>query len=549
MKVDRRVLVNTVAFLIVAALSSGFAPLDLFQIYTRAAGIELSLRSSQELGDSDGRYHKVIRHEVWEPAETVVIVCDMWDSHHCLNAARRVNEMAPQMNEVLVSLRKAGATIIHAPSSCTEPYENHPARVRAQKIPRAGRLPQDIGKWCYQIPSEEQGEYPIDQSDGGEDDDPLEHEQWQAQLRAMGRDPGSPWLRQTHHLEIRDEDYISDDGEEIWSILEHHGADNVILVGVHTNMCVLGRPFGLRQMAKNGKNVVLMRDLTDTMYNPAKAPFVSHFTGTDLIIDHIERYVCPTITSNQILGGDPFRFSKDSRPRLAIVMAEDEYETDITLPRFAAEHLGKNFHISYVFGSEESRNDLPGVDVLDSADVLLVSVRRRLLPPAQLEPFRRFVAAGKPVVGIRTASHAFSARNEEAPDGLDDWPEFDAEVLGGNYTGHHGVGPKVEVTVPDNAEKHAILSGIDVSKLNGIGSLYKVSPLVDSTLVLLRGTIPGKPAEPIAWTNVTAYGGRVFYTSLGHPGDFDQPEFNELLLNALRWAAGVKSHIEMAAIH
>ena len=79
----------------------------------------------------------------------------------------------------------------------------------------------------------------------------------------------------------------------MWAILEQNQIEHVILTGVHTNMCVLGRPFGLRQMARVGKDVVLMRDMTDTMYNPARWPFVSHFTGTDLIIDHVERHVCP----------------------------------------------------------------------------------------------------------------------------------------------------------------------------------------------------------------------------------------------------------------
>ena len=111
----------------------------------------------------------------------------------------------------------------------------------------------------------------------------------------MGRNPAAPWKSQTDKLTIDDDaDYISDNGEEIWSVLEDRGIDNVILMGVHLNMCVLGRPFGLRQMAKNGKNVVLMRDLTDTMYNPRQAPYVSHFTGTDRMVEHVERYVCPT---------------------------------------------------------------------------------------------------------------------------------------------------------------------------------------------------------------------------------------------------------------
>jgi hypothetical protein len=64
-------------------------------------------------------------------------------------------------------------------------------------------------------------------------------------------------------------------------------------------------------MAKNGKDAALLRDLTDTMYNPERAPYVSHFAGNDLIIAHIEKYVCPTITSDQFLGGTPFRFEGD----------------------------------------------------------------------------------------------------------------------------------------------------------------------------------------------------------------------------------------------
>ena len=74
------------------------------------------------------------------------------------------------------------------------------------------------------------------------------------------------------------------------------------------NMCVAGRPFGLRQMVKNGKTVALVRDLTDSMYNPGCWPHVPHQQGTALFIAHLERYVCPTITSDQILGGKPFTF-------------------------------------------------------------------------------------------------------------------------------------------------------------------------------------------------------------------------------------------------
>lgn len=515
--------------------------LTAFSVCPAQADFKLSLRSRVETARESGRFHTVSKDATWQAGETAVIVCDMWDLHHCLNATERGAELAPRMDKLLKEARRQGTLIIHAPSSCTDFYKDNPARRRAQATPRSKNLPVDIGSWCRHIPSEEQGEYPIDQSDGGEDDDPEEHAAWATHLADRGRNPKAPWKSQTELLTIDAErDFISDSGEEIWSILEKHGRQNVILLGVHTNMCVLGRPFGLRQMAKNGKNVVLCRDMTDTMYNPKMKPFVSHFTGTDLIVEHIEKWVCPTITSDQMLGGKSFRFKHDTRPRLVIVSAEREYKTEESLPPFALKYLGNTFNVSFVFADAEERNTLPGVEsALDDADVLLISVRRRVLPKTQMAAIRRHVEAGKPIVGIRTANHAFSLRGKPSPDGLAAWESWDADIIGGNYSNHYGTGPKVSVSVADKAEKHPILTGVAVETLFGAGSLYVVSPLKKSATALLNGTIPGKDSEPIAWVNETSHGNRVFYTSLGHVGDFEQPEFNRLLSNAIHWVAGL----------
>jgi nicotinamidase-related amidase len=268
----------------------------------------LTLRSRVEKG---GEYVAAARAGTWPARKTAVIVCDMWDAHHCLNAVRRENEMVPRMEEFLKTARSRGAFIIHAPSGCMAAYRDHAARKRAVAAPAATTLPKGIDQWCSKIPAEEKGKYPIDQSDGGEDDDAREHADWHAKLAAMGCNPKSPWKSQHAGLTIRDEDAISDSGVEVWNLLGARGIDHVMLVGVHTNMCVLGRPFGLRQLAKNGKHVVLVRDLTDTMYNPRMPPMVSHFEGTRLIVAHIEKFVCPTITSDQLLGGKEFRFAGD----------------------------------------------------------------------------------------------------------------------------------------------------------------------------------------------------------------------------------------------
>ena len=272
--------------------------------------IQLTLRH-QLATETEGKFRAHLEKQQWKPSETAVIVCDMWDLHHCKNAVMRVAEMAPRMNRVLETLRAQGVLIIHAPSSCVDFYRGHPARQIALNAPQAANLPKDIGEWCHQIPAEKKGVYPIDQSDGGEDDDPVEHAAWAQYLAEMGRNPRAPWKRQCDVLVIHDHDAISDSGVEIWNLLEHRNIKNILMVGVHTNMCVLGRPFGLRQMAQNGKNVVLMRDMTDSMYNPKMWPYVNHFRGNDRIIAYIEKYVCPTVTSDQILGGTPFRFKND----------------------------------------------------------------------------------------------------------------------------------------------------------------------------------------------------------------------------------------------
>ena len=486
-----------------------------------------------------------VRTETWNPGKTAVIVCDMWNAHHCYNAVQRVKDMSGRMNEVLHAARSAGALIIHAPSSCMEPYTDHPARLRALQAPAAKNLPDEIGEWCHKIPSEEKATYPVDQSDGGEDDDPEVHQKWAQDLAAAGKDPRAPWTRQYDALEIHDVDAISDSGVEIWNLLEASGIDNVILLGVHTNMCVLGRPFGLRQMAKNGRNVVLMRDLTDTMYNPAMWPQVNHHTGTDLIVEHIEKYVCPTVLSTDLIGGSPHRFFDDGRPTVAVIVSEFEYETYKTLPAFAHQHFGKDFRVVYVTNDNRDEHDLQGIEILKDADLAILSLWRRALPPDQLQVVRDYVAAGKPIVAIRTSSHAFATRDGTTPKGRATWQRFDREVLRGNYEGHYGNhaengDPPTEVWIDPSAKGSPLVAGIPEGEFTVGSWLYKMEPLVEPAVPLLTGRVGEHSDQPVAWTIVTESGQRIFYTSLGSQGDFEQEEFKRLLTNAVYWAADVE---------
>ncbi|NUQ64792.1 MAG: ThuA domain-containing protein, partial [Pirellulales bacterium] len=259
--------------------------------------------------------------------------------------------------------------------------------------------------------------------------------------------------------------------------------------------------------------------------------------------EHIEKFVCPTITSDQILDGKPFRFSLDRRPHVALVMSEPEYQTETTLTAFANRVLRRDFRLSFLYADPADPDRLTGVEALDDADAALISVRRRALPKEQLDAFRRLVASGKAVVGIRTASHAFAIRQGPPPAGRDLWPEFDRDVLGGNYHGHHGnkdaSGYTTYVQVQPDRAAHPILKGMPAAEFRVYSSLYTTSPLAAKATPLMLGRAEaGSPQEPVAWTNTNTGGGRVFYTSLGGPQDFELPPFQRLLTNAVYWAAG-----------
>jgi hypothetical protein len=113
--------------------------------------------------------------------------------------------------------------------------------------------------------------------------------------------PPYPWTRQTPAIEVRSDDAVSDDGQEVFNLLEQRAIAYVIVMGVHTNVCVLGRPYGIRQLARLGKIPLLCRDLTDAFHRDPRG----HAWGTEQVIAHIERWWCATVTSDQLVGDVP----------------------------------------------------------------------------------------------------------------------------------------------------------------------------------------------------------------------------------------------------
>ncbi|MFI5379758.1 MAG: ThuA domain-containing protein [Tepidisphaerales bacterium] len=470
--------------------------------FAQDATLKLTARDRVAVAGMAGLYEPSERALDWKPAETAVIFIDVWDKHWCQGAVTRMTPLVPRMNELAKAVRAKGGLVVHAPSdTCDKFYADYPGRKLAKAAP-AATPPVSMKGWCSLI-REKEGALPIDDSDGGCDCDPRCKD-------------GIAWKQEHPGLEIAAGDVISESGEEIYNVFHQRGIRNVIIAGVHTNMCILGRSFGIRRLTSCGFNVVLVRDLTDTMYNHRAAPFVPHDRGTDLVIQHVEKNWCPTILSSDILGGR-------KPPHVVFAIGEPEYDAKATLPEFARKELEEKLGWKVTTLQSDNVKDLPGTEAIASADLLVIFMRRSTLPEQQFAPFKAYFDAGRPVIGLRTASHAFQ-----------NWLEFDHAVLGGNYHNHYANALGTAVSPVAAAKPHPILRGVDPLEFKSTGSLYRASPLAKTATPLLVGRVPNETDEPLAWTN-TASGGRVFYTSLGHPDDFKLPQFRRMLLNAMLW--------------
>lgn len=211
-------------------------------------------------------------------SKTAIVITDMWDKHWCRGATERVGQIAKRMEPLLEKARAAGVLIIHAPSDTMSFYAGSEGRKLALSAPRVDP-PQTVP---LQDPP-----LPIDDSNGGCD--------------TPGDTEHRAWSRETPLLTIQHGDVISDSGTEIYNVLRQRGIDTVFYMGVHANMCILNRTFGIRQLARWGIHCILVRDLTDAMYEPSSRPYISHAAGTQLVIEYIEQHWAPTITSVQIM--------------------------------------------------------------------------------------------------------------------------------------------------------------------------------------------------------------------------------------------------------
>lgn len=205
--------------------------------------------------------------------------------------------------------------------------------------------------------------------------------------------------------------------------------------------------------------------------------------------------------------------------RILLLSGSFEYDSEESLV-ILRDYLHANAAMDCEILAFESEQDERSLAPIDKADAVLVFTRRMRTAGIELERFQQYCRDGRPIVGVRTASHAFQ-----------NWLEFDREVLGGNYEGHFGSGVMTRVELAAQSSTHAILQ--DVEPFDAHGSLYQNSPIADDTQLLATGQ-EGEHRQPIAWTCERA--GRAFYTSLGHQHDFWELDFLRLVRNGLLWS-------------
>ncbi len=208
--------------------------------------------------------------------------------------------------------------------------------------------------------------------------------------------------------------------------------------------------------------------------------------------------------------------------KLCMLSGSFEYESESTLTAFR-EYVEREHPVRADLIVYRSEDDHQSLSAIEESDVLLVFTRRLNTEGEELERFKAYCAAGRPIVGVRTASHAFQ-----------NWLAFDREVLGGNYRMHWEHGPRARVRFEPGSEGHPIMEG--VAEFNSAGSLYRNTPIAADASLLMSASA-GEHDEPVTWTRSHA-GGRVFYTSLGHQDDFEEPSFLRLLANAALWCGG-----------
>lgn len=246
-----------------------------------------------------------------------------------------------------------------------------------------------------------------------------------------------------------------------------------------------------------------------------------------------------------------FASAQVKKPLVVFVCGDHEYGGESTLP-LMAKALEKNYgfrtKILSSYPDQNAERNIPGLEALAEADLVIFFLRWRLLPADQITKIEAYVSSGKPVMGFRTTTHSFNYPVGDPLVSYNGWAEktFGAPPGWGGKSQHthYGHNASTDARIIPEAAQHPILTGVDPT-FHVRSWLYRVLPdyPVKGSEWLLMGKAvnPDKAAtdQPIAWTWKNAYNGRVFFTTMGHPEDFAVESFQRLVVNAIHWELGL----------
>lgn len=234
--------------------------------------------------------------------------------------------------------------------------------------------------------------------------------------------------------------------------------------------------------------------------------------------------ICFLMSGFSSAGG--FATQNEGPLHIHFISGSAEYNSESSLKEFKKKLQQKyeDINVTTSWG-EDAGDDLPHIESLAEADLMIVFTRRMILPEEQLAHITAHVENEKPVIGLKTASHAFQ-----------DFLELDARVFGGDYDGH-GDDEKMMLSIDENAKEHPIMT--NVQSWVRPDKIYHNPNLGPDTEVLFWGEgLDSGIYEPMAWTNLYGEKGRAFYTSMGQPADFQNENFLLMLSNAIAWTTG-----------
>lgn len=239
----------------------------------------LNLRRRSEIFPNSNIVQIIETEKSLKSSEVGVLVIGMWSSHACQVATDRLDELAPKVDSFLKKCRNSGCKVIFGSSSLTKSptYKQNVAHMKG--LPFASL--RDYGMPQYPP-------LPIDDSDGG----------------IVTKNPSFKRSEVDMHpgVTVCPEDAMSDNNKEILNFLHHHGIKLLLVCGVHLNMCVLDRPYGIKNLMRFGFPTCLVRDLTDPMYNPKEGTGpATRAEATEMVVQYVERYFCPSIHSEDLM--------------------------------------------------------------------------------------------------------------------------------------------------------------------------------------------------------------------------------------------------------